>query len=225
MVLQRSESPPWGGHSIEEQILHKTKQRKKNGGQGKRQTTNTSSYTCLKNDQEAILGGAAILQTSNLQPDSLSKAFTARLKKAYISKGAKIDIPSFVAVIHSIETALTFSRSMRLEDPPNEILCQVTSNLEPPELGTLSEASRRFTILIGPVPCDDVFLWARHCCLIHGHTRPASLCGDCIAALIARNKYALPISHDLSKITGLPPIAAAFAKKTSSVLELGVDNS
>lgn len=57
-------SPPWGGHSIEEQILHKTKQRKENGGQGKRQTTSTFSYTCLKKDQEAILGGAAILQTS-----------------------------------------------------------------------------------------------------------------------------------------------------------------
>ena len=85
--------------------------------------------------------------------------------------------------------ALTSSRSRRrLEDLPNEILCDIVSNLDPPELGTLSEASRRFTILVGPVPCGNAFVWARHRCLIYGHSRRAALCGDCIAAVIARNK-------------------------------------
>lgn len=56
--------PPWGGYSVEEQILHEIKQRKKSVNQGKRQTTGTSSYTYLKKDQEAVLGEAAILQTT-----------------------------------------------------------------------------------------------------------------------------------------------------------------
>lgn len=103
------------------------------------------------------------------------------------------------------------SRSTRLEGLPNEILCNIINNLDSPELSTLLEASRRVTILIGPVPCGDVFVWARHRCLIHGHARRDPLCGDCIAALIARNKYDLP--NILYKIKGLLPVVAAFASR------------
>lgn len=52
--------PPWGGYSVEEQVLHENKQRRKISGQEIRHTIGTSSYTYLKKDQEAILGGSAI---------------------------------------------------------------------------------------------------------------------------------------------------------------------
>lgn len=57
-------NPPWGGYSYEEQILHEVKQRKKGGNQGKLRITGTSSYTYLNKDQAAILGEAAVLQTT-----------------------------------------------------------------------------------------------------------------------------------------------------------------
>ena len=57
-------NPPWGGYSSEEQILHETKQRKKHSGQEKPQATGTSSCTYLRRDQEAILGGAAVLRSA-----------------------------------------------------------------------------------------------------------------------------------------------------------------
>ena len=53
-------NPPWGGYSIEEQILYEIKQRKKSHGQVKRQTTGTSSRNYLRQDQKAILGKAAV---------------------------------------------------------------------------------------------------------------------------------------------------------------------
>lgn len=56
--------PPWGGYSIEEQILYEIKQRRQGSGQGKRQSTGTSCYTYLKKDQEAILGQTASFQIS-----------------------------------------------------------------------------------------------------------------------------------------------------------------
>ena len=57
-------TPPWGGYSSEEQILHEIKQRKNISGYEKPQSTGTSSCTYLKKDQEAILGEAAILQST-----------------------------------------------------------------------------------------------------------------------------------------------------------------
>ncbi|KAF6221851.1 hypothetical protein HO133_001819 [Letharia lupina] len=225
--------PPWGGYSIEEQILYEIKQRRRRGGQGKRQATGTSSYKYLKKDQAAILeeaAGKGTLQTTKsvqmfLLPNSglisrsseqelFSELIAAQLGHVSISKVDKAHTPSVVAITH--HSVLTSSRSTRLEDLPNEVLCKIISNLDPPELGTLSEASRCLTIVIGPVPCGDAFVWARHRCLIHGHTRHASLCGDCIAALIARNKYDVPMI--LCKIKGLLPVVAAFA---SRVMRLG----
>lgn len=169
--------PPWGGYSIEEQILYEIKQRRRRGGQGKRQATGTSSYKYLKKDQAAILeeaAGKGILQTTNSEQELFSELIAAQLGHVSISKVDKAHTPS-----------------TRLENLPNEVLCKIISNLDPPELGTLSEASRCLTIVIGPVPCGDAFVWARHRCLIHGHTRHASLCGDCIAALIARNNRSI----------------------------------
>ena len=60
-------NPPWGGYSIEEQILHEAKQRRKRETQEDGQSTaGTSSYIYLKKDQEAILGEEAVLQTRKL---------------------------------------------------------------------------------------------------------------------------------------------------------------
>ena len=60
-------SPPWGGYSSEEQILHETKQRRNSSGYAKPRNTGTSSCTYLKKDQEAILGEAPVLQSTNLR--------------------------------------------------------------------------------------------------------------------------------------------------------------
>ena len=130
------------------------------------------------------------LRYNSLKPEPSSKSTTTLPENASVSKVAKAHIPLAVAAT-SIKPALTSPRSTRLEDLPNEILCKITSNLGPPELSTLSDASRRLTILIGPVPCGDAFTWARHRCLVNRHVRRAFLCGDCIAALIASNKYDL----------------------------------
>ncbi len=59
-------SPPWGGYSSEEQILHETKQRRNSSGYAKPRNTGTSSCTYLKKDQEAILGEAPVLQSTKL---------------------------------------------------------------------------------------------------------------------------------------------------------------
>ena len=77
-------------------------------------------------------------------------------------------------------------RKRQLEELPDEILHQIIANLDPYELGSLSEASRRLTILIGLVPCRDAFMWAVRRCRIYGHTRHVSLCGDCVLAFEER---------------------------------------
>lgn len=55
--------PPWGGYSVEEQILCEAKHRKQGGSQRKMPITGTSSYTYLSKDQAAILG-ESIFQTT-----------------------------------------------------------------------------------------------------------------------------------------------------------------
>ena len=113
-------NPPWGGYSNEEQILHEAKQRKKGGRQGKLQNTGTSSYTYLNRDQAAILGEAAILQTTKsifilllpelkltcrrLQPDLFSKIGTTQLEHASTSKVAPAHTTSVVAAVYQIST-------------------------------------------------------------------------------------------------------------------------
>lgn len=77
-------------------------------------------------------------------------------------------------------------RTGRLEELPNEILNIIISNLDHYELSSLSEASRRLTILIGLAPCRDAFTWAARRCQIYGHTTKSSLCGDCVLAFEKR---------------------------------------
>lgn len=115
--------PPWGGYSIEEQILYEIKQRRRRGGQGKRQATGTSSYKYLKKDQAAILeeaAGKGILQTTKsvqmfLLPNSglisrsseqelFSELIAAQLGHVSISKVDKAHTPSVVAITHQLST-------------------------------------------------------------------------------------------------------------------------
>lgn len=113
-------NPPWGGYSKDEQILHEIKQCKKGGGQGKHQVTGTSSYTYLNRDQAAILGDAAILQTTKsisllpppelkltyrrLHPNLFSKIGTTHSEHARTSKVAPAHTTSVAAAVYQTST-------------------------------------------------------------------------------------------------------------------------
>lgn len=206
-------NPPWGGYSIEEQILHEIKQRKKSVDGAEPQDTRSSRYS-YRYANNALTGEifihepivADLSNTSNtklvckhvypimtdlhrakrenfneLRNQALDSA-TNMLENVSISNPTKACTGLVNSILKLVESILKQHRITKLEELPDEILYQIISDLDPYDLENVSEASRHLTILIGLVPCRDAFKWAVHRCQTYGHTRHASLCGDCVLA-------------------------------------------
>lgn len=174
-------NPPWGGYSVEEQVLHELKQRNKPVDREETQDTRSSRYS-YRYANNALTGEIFIHEPFM---DELFTTSAAKLEDESVNEPGDNVPDTTTRMLESVSvsnSAKAQAPTERLEELPNEILNIIISNLDTYELGNLSEASRRLTILIGLVPCQDAFMWAVRRCQTYGHTRQSSLCGDCVVA-------------------------------------------